>query len=333
MREEPRKASGLNPEASLFKRAERIQRSGGKSLPVSVSGEAGFPPVSPFSSEEVTCSPLEVASSVIPGSQEGSVSLAQSLEVARGDEAVTGLPPSKVVEKADVRPGSPSEDGSSPSSLDYYVISGRKANSYLATSLHNKELDKNRKVRRFYQRCFTGVGVGGRLRILSLTTSDEAKARGYDIHRNFRVLVKRLRRRWGRFEYIGVKEVKGDRLHLHLLFRGEYMEQAQIEAMWAKLHASPVVDIRAVYSQRGGVRYLAKYLAEQALSRYWASYGWVFRGWVGWSKRVKRALGHYPSKALLQSLARLDVIKRRLAIDFFEGKYPRLWAYTLERAI
>jgi len=78
----------------------------------------------------------------------------------------------------------------------------------------------------------------GRLRVLTLTTSDKALSGGKDIHRSFRPLVMRLRRRWGHFEYIGVREIKGDRQHLHLVFRGEYMEQATISAMWASLHNS-----------------------------------------------------------------------------------------------
>ena len=213
--------------------------------------------------------------------------------------------------------------------LDYYAISARKATPDRGDK---KTFGTNRRVRRFYQRFFTGVGVGGRLRILTLTSSDEAVNEGYDIHRDFRRLVMRLRRRWGRFEYMGVKEVKGDRQHLHLVFRGEFMEQVQLSAMWQAIHKSPVVDIRAVYSQRGGARYLAKYLAKEAVNRYWGSYNWVFQGWVGWSKRVKRAVGHYPGKGLLRSLARQDKTERQLAMDFFEWRYPSLWQYTLGHA-
>jgi len=140
----------------------------------------------------------------------------------------------------------------------------------------------------------------------------------------------RLRRRWGVFQYIGVKEIKGDREHLHLVFRGSYMQKAVISAMWGSLHLSPIVDIQAVYEARGGARYLAKYLAKEALNRYWASYDWVFRGWVGWSRRVKRAVGRYPSRALLRSLARLDKVKRRLAMDFLEWQYRPLWEWSLD---
>ncbi len=212
------------------------------------------------------------------------------------------------------------------SSLDYYGISARSP----TPDRGSKNLDENRRVRRFYQRYFTGVGVGGRLRFLTLTSSDEAVEQGLDIHRSFRALVMRLRRRWGVFQYIGVKEIKDGRQHLHLVFRGEYMAQAQLSAMWQAIHLSRIVDIEAVSSQRGGAKYLAKYLAKEAVNRYWASYDWVFRGWVGWSKRVKRAVGHYPSRALLRSLAVLDKVKRRLAMDFLEYQYRPLWEWSMD---
>ncbi len=215
-----------------------------------------------------------------------------------------------------------------PSLLDNYVITARQ--SYAKAGLRWKNLDKNRRARRFYQRFFTGVGVGGRLRFLTLTSSDEAVNKGYDIHKHFRALVMRMRRRWGRFEYMGVVEIKGDRHHLHLVFRGEYMAQAQLSAMWQAIHQSPVVDIKAVYKAKGGARYLAKYLAKGALNRYWASYNWVFAGWVGWSQRVKRAVGRYPSRALLRSLAVLDKVKRRLAMDFLEYQYRPLWEWSMD---
>ena len=182
------------------------------------------------------------------------------------------------------------------------------------------DLNEGRRARRFYQRYFTGVGVGGSLRVLTLTSSDTAVYLQYDIHKHFRALVMRLRRRYGRFEYIGVVETKGDRVHLHLVFRGEYMAQAMISSMWQEIHSSPVVDIRAVWGARGGARYLVKYLAK-ATSRYWASYEWVFKGWVGWSHRVKRAVGEFPSRSLLMVLARLDKVKRCITLEWLGWDY------------
>jgi len=102
-----------------------------------------------------------------------------------------------------------------------------------------------------------------------------------------------------------------------------YIEQRLISSLWNEIHLSPVVDIRAVNKVRGGARELAKYLGKERLNRYWMSYAWVFRGWVTWSRKFKRALGHYPGKSLLQSLARLNKVKRRLAMDFIELRCGR----------
>lgn len=206
--------------------------------------------------------------------------------------------------------------GGSPS-LVRYATSARKLKPH-----YDKYFDEKgeRKVRRFYQRYFTGVGVGGRLRFLTLTSSDYAVAQGYDIHKHFRALVMRLRRRWGCFQYMGVVEHKGGRKHLHLVFRGDYMAQVQLSAMWQDIHASPVVDIRAVWGSRGGAAELAKYLAKEVKNRYWASYNWVFTGWVGFSKRVKRAFGDYPRRGLLVAMARLDALPRYKLLDWWAAR-------------
>ena len=248
--------------------------------------------------------------------------------------------------------------GVGSSSLDYYVISGRtpkpkvlglisQANGLTARDVAFKLGFRPRgasgdwqlrRVRRFFQRFYTGVGVGGALRVLTLTTSDEALVAGKDIHRSFRALVKRLRRRYGQFEYIAVREVKDDRVHLHVVFRGKYMQQASISNMWRLIHLSPIVDIRAVYKARGGARYLAKYLAEDACNRYWASYNWVFKGWVGWSKQFRTLTGHYPHQSVLQSLARLDV-KRRYEVQQQPIKHERYfvpfhsWRYKIKERL
>lgn len=192
--------------------------------------------------------------------------------------------------------GSKDPLGGSSSSLDYW--------------------DKTcRKIRRFYHRYFIGVEVGGWIRLLTLTSSNEAVEKELDINRNFSALVKRLRRHFGRFEYIKVKEEKKNRVHIHVVFRGEYMEQAFISDVWSKLHHSPVIDIRRVRGARGGARYLAKYLVK-GNNRYHASYNWVFPGWVSWSQRVKRWVGHYPSKSILRVLAQVDP-QRRVELQWF----------------
>ena len=196
------------------------------------------------------------------------------------------------------------------SSLDFKVISAR---AHVISA-------RTRRVRRFYHRYLTGVGVGGQVRILTLTSSDEAVERGYDIHRSFRALVLRLRRRFGRFEYIGVREKKGDREHLHIVFRGRYMEQAVVSRIWNEVHKSPVVDIRLIRGVKGGARYLAKYLVKGERNRYWTSYNWVFQGWIRWSQKVKQLVGRYPSKRIIRALARMAQPEREKAMWLLSPK-------------
>lgn len=188
-------------------------------------------------------------------------------------------------------------------------------NRWSAGEISDKEGLTSRKIRRLYQRFFTGAFVRGRLRFLTLTTSDQAIAQGKDLHRDWEVLVKRMRRRFGSFEYLGVKETKGDRQHLHMVFRGSYMEWLWISQQWEEIHLSPVTDIRAAdFARKKGMGWeLAKYMGKELRNRYWASYGWVFKGWVGWSRRVCRATGAYPSQAILRTLARISPEKRNQA--------------------
>ena len=132
----------------------------------------------------------------------------------------------------------------------------------------------------------------------------------------------RLRRRFGEFEYMGVKEEKGDRKHLHIVFRGKYIAQWLISELWNEIHKSPIVDIRIVKA-RDYAHYLAKYLAKGIRNRYWASYNWVFGGWVKWSQKVKRLVGYYPSRSLITTLARLGEEKRKQVMKWLEAFLPK----------
>ncbi|GAI17285.1 unnamed protein product, partial [marine sediment metagenome] len=92
--------------------------------------------------------------------ESGSVAVAVSGNMARGAGEVI-LASSPATNKGGGGGGSPL--------LDNYDTTARQ--SYAKAGVAWKNLDKNRRVRRFYQRYFTGVGVGGRLRFLTLTSS------------------------------------------------------------------------------------------------------------------------------------------------------------------
>jgi len=145
----------------------------------------------------------------------------------------------------------------------------------------HEELQTRRR-KRCYHRVISGLEKGGDLRIITLTSSDDAP---WDIQRSFRKLIMRLRRRQLCQDYLKVIEVKDDgREHIHMCFRGQFIEQTFLSELWREIHQSPIVDIRRVKkgnkNKRGVAGYLAKYMAKEIFRRYSWSWGWVYKGFV-----------------------------------------------------
>lgn len=117
------------------------------------------------------------------------------------------------------------------------------------------------------------------MRFLTLTSSDEAPD---DIQRSWRCLYMRLKRRGIKLEYIKVPETDTNgRQHLHILYRGDFIHQKLIKAMWRKIHYSSIVDIRLVRTYGKPARiasYMAKYMAKEMSGRYSWSWFWVWPG-------------------------------------------------------
>lgn len=134
----------------------------------------------------------------------------------------------------------------------------------------------------------SGFHRGGYFRLLTLTSSPAAA----DFQRDFRRLYMRLKRKGVRFEYIRVAEYTRSGLrHEHILYRGDYIGQRWISALWSALHQSPIVDIRRVGGTKRVAGYLAKYLAKEAAGRLSWAFSWVWQGFVGdwkWLLRVWR---------------------------------------------
>ena len=134
----------------------------------------------------------------------------------------------------------------------------------------------SRKQRRFYGRCMSGLTRPGVVRLMTLTSSTASPD---DIHRSFRVLKERIRRRWP-FEYITVREHTDSGLaHLHIVYRGGYIPQAWLSTAWAEVHQAPIVDVRMGGKAAGMAKYLTKYVGKTIEGRYWSSWGWIYRGW------------------------------------------------------
>lgn len=146
------------------------------------------------------------------------------------------------------------------------------------------------KSRRCYHRVISGIERGGHLRFLTLTSSNESPA---SCQRDFRALYMRLKRRGLMKGYIKVPELsKNGKQHLHVLFRGEYIDQKLISEWWSELHKAKVVDIRAVRhgrSPKAIANYMAKYMSKATLYRYSWNWDWVWRGFVkDWNNLKKQ---------------------------------------------
>ena len=171
--------------------------------------------------------------------------------------------------------------------------------------------DEERRKARFWHRLFTGAEAADRLRFLTLNSSDESIVLGIDILKSFSKLVKRIRRKYGKFEYFGVvtyDENEPLREHIHVICKGEFMPQRELEDMWVDVHRSIKPYIEAVDDVAGAARYIGNYLNMQSyrVRKYIMSAGWVFKGWIAWSKWYKRNYGFYPEYKYPGALSKLS---------------------------
>jgi len=96
----------------------------------------------------------------------------------------------------------------------------------------------------------------------------------------WRNCVKRLHRLYPleTIEYMAVVEgTKRGEPHLHILYRGPWVDQRKLSAWMAHFADAPIVDVRAVRGRREAVRYVAKYISKKpeqfgTAKRYWRSY-------------------------------------------------------------
>jgi hypothetical protein len=56
--------------------------------------------------------------------------------------------------------------------------------------------------------------------------------------------------------------------------------------------------------------YLSNYLSKGDFERYYFSDGWVFSGWIGFSRRFKKEFRVYPPREMLVELAKLSEAER-----------------------
>jgi len=198
-------------------------------------------------------------------------------------------------------------------------------------SLLDKECQKwprtsfcpTRASKRCFHRILSGLEKGGQFRLLTLTSISGNQ----EIHRCFRILIKRLRRRGLVKGYIWVVEyTKSGLRHYHVILRGEYVAQALLSVWWQELTGAKVVDIRWVRSKKGMARYLVKYMVKE-LARYAWGWEWVFRGFCKEWERLKRS-------CRLRGLSRAALFRLwRLLIQGDPPQGGPWWLWGEEKAV
>jgi len=131
--------------------------------------------------------------------------------------------------------------------------------------------------------------MGDYVRVMTLTSAPGSG----NLHRSFEVLKKRIRRH-GRFEYCAVKELstKGGLEHLHLVYRGKFIAQKWLSEAWFNIHGAKIVWVARLFTWKFA-KHLARYFIKEGVGRFWMSWGWVYRGFVGDWKLIVSKYGKF----------------------------------------
>jgi len=146
----------------------------------------------------------------------------------------------------------------------------------------------SQKSRRCYHRVISGIERGGILRFLTLTSSKDSPD---SCQGSFRALYGRLKYRGLIKGYIKVPELsKNGKQHVHILFRGGYIDQKYLSDLWQEIHHAKIVDIRRVgvnVDKRKLASDMASYMAKDNAFRYSWNWDWVWRGFCNDWKKLK----------------------------------------------
>jgi len=150
------------------------------------------------------------------------------------------------------------------------------------------------KQKRAYQRLLSGLvrarALDKRVRFMTLTSSPSSHWNELNSH--FQVLRKRIRRTFGKLDYIKFRTNEGYGV-LHVVYVGPFVPQKWLSRNWEEIHGAKIVDVREVRVEKRLARYLiSNYLVSQTFVRMSWSWGWVFRGFVGMWKGFVQKFGY-----------------------------------------
>jgi len=188
------------------------------------------------------------------------------------------------------------------------ITQNRVEQGSLDSKCHKSPQVSTRRKRRFYQRAISGVTAGKCrnefIAFLTLTSSPKSPA---DITHSWEKLKKRIRRKFGSFEYIWVRErTQSGLIHMHILFRGPYIPQKWLSENWEEIHKAKIVYVEAVWDTGKAIRYMMKYLSKEIEGRFGYSWKWIFKGAARVWKWLCRTL-RYEMKEIIKIWEKLII--------------------------
>jgi hypothetical protein len=192
------------------------------------------------------------------------------------------------------------------------------------TSLYSIKSAENRqdfRVRRFLLRGFRGVECGYkkgyRFRWWVFTESNEARALGLKFGNELHKFITWIRYHCSDLQYIVVQH-SIPRRHWHILSYGS--DKLPVLAMrdyWLSHYKSTISGMEEIRDINKAIYYVAGYISnKEKFARSWSSQGWVFRGWIGFSKAYKKQYGEYPAQSLIVELSMLTKEKRAYELEW-----------------
>lgn len=196
-----------------------------------------------------------------------------------------------------------------PKPLGYWVETEANSFIYLISS---QSSENTHRQNRYFVRAFRGVSCGvakvHRFRWFVLTESDEAIAEHISFGKEFRYFVTWLRYYCPDFQYLVVEHRQGTKLrrNWHIISYGsDKLPVLAMREYWLKRFKSTVTGMAEIRDISRSIYYLATYLdGQDKFVRSWSSQGWVFKGWLKFSKEYQKRYGIYPSSDELVELAK-----------------------------
>jgi hypothetical protein len=108
------------------------------------------------------------------------------------------------------------------------------------------------------------------------------------------------------------------------VYRGQFIAQRWLSEAWFNIHGAKIVWIARLYTWKLA-KHLGRYFIKEGVGRFWMSWGWVYRGFVGDWKVIVSKYGKFALRFWM-SLLHGNVVKINDCFELHAPwiKFPKL---------